>query len=210
MAKEKSDPIQEQLIKARRDQILAAAIQVFAEKGFQRATIRDVAKTAGIADGTIYNYFENKTALLLGILNHMNETERRDDDMGQAIGQDLHEFFRTYIRKRYMFMTQEGLEILRATLPEVLVNQELREAYMEQIISPTFDVSEKHFARLVEDGKIRSVDVALTLRLISSTFLGLMVLRMLGDPVVENQWDDLAEAVVSMTLDGLTPRDDTA
>ncbi|MEO8606267.1 MAG: TetR/AcrR family transcriptional regulator [Chloroflexota bacterium] len=205
MAKEKVDPIQEQLIQARRDQILAAAISVFAEKGFQHATIRDVAKAAGIADGTIYNYFENKMALIMGILNRMNDTEDRDSDMGQAIGQDLHEFFRTYIGQRYGYMNDEGLEILRAVLPEVLVNPELRDAYMEQIITPTFGVSEKHFGKLVEDGTIRPVDVPLTLRVISATFLGLLLLRMLGDPVVANQWDDLPEAVVSMTLDGLKP-----
>ena len=204
MAKEKSDPIQEQLIRARRDQILTAAISVFAEKGFQHATIRDVAKAAGIADGTIYNYFENKTALILGILDRMNETERRDEDMEQGTHMDLHTFFQAYIRQRYTYMSQEGLEILRAVLPEVLVNPELRDAYMEQIITPTFAVSEKHFATLVEDGTVRPVDVPLTMRLISSTFLGLMLLRMMGDPVVTNQWDDLPGAVVAMTLDGLS------
>jgi AcrR family transcriptional regulator len=205
MAKEKPDPIQKQLIQARRDQILTAAISVFAEKGFQRATIRDVAKAAGIADGTIYNYFENKTALIMGILNRMNDTEDRDSDMGQAIGQDLHKFFEDYIGQRYSYMNDEGLEILRAILPEVLVNPELRTMYMEQIISPTFAVSEKHFAKLVEDGTVRPLDVPLTLRVISATFLGLLLLRIMGDPVVANQWDDLPEAVVSMTLDGLKP-----
>jgi AcrR family transcriptional regulator len=205
MAKEKSDPIQEQLIQARRDQILTAAISVFAEKGFQRATIRDVAKSAGIADGTIYNYFENKTALIMGILNRMNDTEDRDSDMGQAVGQDLREFFETYIGQRYSYMNDEGLEILRAILPEVLVNPELRTMYMEQIISPTFAVSEKHFTKLVEDGTVRPMDVPLTLRVISATFLGLLLLRIMGDPVVAARWDDLPEAVVSMTLDGLKP-----
>lgn len=208
MTKNTSDPIQEQLIKARREQILKAAIQVFAEKGFQRATIRDVAKTAGIADGTIYNYFENKTALILGILNYMNETEERDSDLGQAVGQDLHAFFRDYLGKRYTFMTQEGLDILRAVLPEVLVNPELRDAYMQQIILPTFDISEKHFSKLVEDGTVRPIDVPITLRLISSMFLGAIMLRMMGDPVMENQWGDIPEAVVSMTLDGIIAKKD--
>jgi TetR/AcrR family fatty acid metabolism transcriptional regulator len=205
MNKEKADPIQEQLIQARRDQILAAAINVFAEKGFQRATIRDVAKAAGIADGTIYNYFENKTALIMGILNRMNDTEDRDSDMGQAVGQDLHEFFEAYIGQRYSYMNEEGLKILMAILPEVLVNPELRKAYMEQIILPTFKLSEKHFTRLVEDGTIRPVDVSLALRVISSTFLGLLLLRILDDPVIAARWDDLPETVVSMTLDGLKP-----
>ncbi len=57
------DPIQAQLIAARRNQILDAAAKVFAEKGFHPTTIKDIAAEAGIAHGTIYNYFENKTAL---------------------------------------------------------------------------------------------------------------------------------------------------
>ena len=128
MSRDKQDPIQEQLIQARRDQILKAAVAVFAEKGFQKATIRDVAKMAGIADGTIYNYFENKTALMLAILNGMNDTERREDDLSLALHMDTHEFFQTYIRQRYSRMTEEGLDIMRAILPEVMVNPELRDA----------------------------------------------------------------------------------
>jgi AcrR family transcriptional regulator len=205
MARDKQDPIQEQLIQARRDQILKAAVAVFAEKGFQKATIRDVAKMAGIADGTIYNYFENKTALMLAILNGMNETERREDDLSLALHMDIHEFFQAYVRQRYSRMTEEGLDIMRAILPEVMVNPELRDAYMQQIILPTFQMGEKHFAQLVEMGKLRDLDVPLMMRTISATFLGLLMLRILGDPVVAEQWDSLPELLATMTLDGVKP-----
>jgi AcrR family transcriptional regulator len=63
------DPIQELIIAARRKQILDAATQVFAGKRFHRATIKDIARVAGIADGTFYIYFASKTEVLLGILN---------------------------------------------------------------------------------------------------------------------------------------------
>ncbi len=49
------DPIQALLATARRTQILDAAITVFSEKGFHRATIKEMARVAGIADGTIYS-----------------------------------------------------------------------------------------------------------------------------------------------------------
>src|SRR5215510_1166121 len=113
-----NDPIQEQLIAARRNQILDAATKVFAEKGFQRATIRDVAKTAGIADGTIYNYFENKTALMLGILDRLNETEQREADIAQVEQMDLRTFIEAYIRQRLTFLTEEGLDIFQVILSE--------------------------------------------------------------------------------------------
>ena len=57
------DPIREQLIEARRNQILDAAAAVFAEKGFHRATTKEIAKTAGVSEGTIYNYFASKADL---------------------------------------------------------------------------------------------------------------------------------------------------
>ena len=47
--------------------ITEAAIAVFAEKGFRAARVSDVAKAAGVADGTIYLYFKNKEDLLLSI-----------------------------------------------------------------------------------------------------------------------------------------------
>ena len=47
--------------------ITDAAIAVFAEKGYRSARVADVAKVAGVADGTIYLYFKNKEDLLLSI-----------------------------------------------------------------------------------------------------------------------------------------------
>jgi TetR/AcrR family fatty acid metabolism transcriptional regulator len=47
------------------ERILDAAARVFAEKGFHRARISDVAKLAGVADGTVYLYFQNKDDLLI-------------------------------------------------------------------------------------------------------------------------------------------------
>jgi TetR/AcrR family fatty acid metabolism transcriptional regulator len=47
-------PAQEQLAAARRSQILDAALRVFSEQGFHQATVREVTRAAGVADGTIY------------------------------------------------------------------------------------------------------------------------------------------------------------
>ncbi|GAB6095941.1 fatty acid metabolism transcriptional regulator FadR [Desulfatiferula olefinivorans] len=45
--------------------ILDAAIKVFAEHGFFQSTVAQIARKAGVADGTIYLYFENKEDILL-------------------------------------------------------------------------------------------------------------------------------------------------
>lgn len=46
------------------DRILESAIEVVAEKGFQHARISDIASRAGVADGTVYLYFQNKNHIL--------------------------------------------------------------------------------------------------------------------------------------------------
>ena len=48
----------------RRRQIQRAAVQVFAERGFHRTRVSDIAKRAGVAYGLIYHYFESKEDVL--------------------------------------------------------------------------------------------------------------------------------------------------
>src|SRR5262245_13245869 len=51
----------------KRDAILRAAIDVFAERGFFNAQVADVARAAGIAAGTVYLYFRSKDDLLVSV-----------------------------------------------------------------------------------------------------------------------------------------------
>ncbi len=53
----------------KREAILRAAIKVFAEKGFFNSKVSDVARAAGVADGTVYLYFKNKDDILRSIFD---------------------------------------------------------------------------------------------------------------------------------------------
>lgn len=57
----------------KRHRILQAAISVFARKGFYHARISEIAQEAGVADGTIYLYFENKDHLLIAVFEEEME-----------------------------------------------------------------------------------------------------------------------------------------
>ncbi len=164
------DPIQELVTAARRKQILDAATQVFAEKGFHRATIKDIARVAGIADGTIYTYFPSKTAVLLGILHRLNESTEREQQLMPEREQDLRSFFTAYLRQR-MALLWPNAEVFQAVLPEMLVNEELRELYYQQVLEPTFTVAERSFQAQRGAGQVRSIDVPLTVRAIAGLLL---------------------------------------
>src|SRR5580693_4937057 len=51
----------------KRERILDAAVRVFARKGFHATRVSEVAKAAGVADGTIYLYFKSKDELLISL-----------------------------------------------------------------------------------------------------------------------------------------------
>ncbi|HXI60960.1 MAG TPA: TetR/AcrR family transcriptional regulator C-terminal domain-containing protein [Polyangia bacterium] len=55
----------------KRQRILDAAVQVFARKGFFASRISDIAAAAGIADGTVYLYFESKDNILIKLFDEV-------------------------------------------------------------------------------------------------------------------------------------------
>lgn len=66
--------------------ILEAAIKVFARQGFYQSTISQIAKEAGVADGTIYLYFKNKDDILVQFFSYKTKLvfERFREDVKQA------------------------------------------------------------------------------------------------------------------------------
>jgi len=52
------------LVRERRGALIAAALQVFTEKGFHETTVRDIGRVAGMTQGSIYNYVESKDDIL--------------------------------------------------------------------------------------------------------------------------------------------------
>ncbi len=206
-----NETIHEESVRLRRAHIVRAAIPVFAERGFHRATIRHVAKAACVADGTIYNYFENKSALLLAILDPLDEIgQSNGTDSPPEIPTDIRQFFREHLARRLSVFAGDNLPVLRIVLAEVLVNPELRALYLERVITPTFTLAEPLFRKLIADGALRPMDVPLTLRTFTATFLGLVMLRLMGDDPLQAQWDDLPDLLTTLLLDGMLPGDGIA
>lgn len=199
------DPIRQQLAEARRAQILDAAARVFAEKGFHRATTREVAEEAGLSEGTIYYYFDSKTALVVGIMARLAAAVTPSFYVAEA-PEDVREFYVAVFRQRQEFV-KENREMLHALLSELLTNRELRDQYRKELVAPFLSQLEEHIGSLADQGQIRDLDVALAARFIAAVNVGLLGLYILGEPVVAAEWEDsggsLAETLTSFLIDGL-------
>lgn len=53
---------------ARPSELLAAALDLFVERGFAATRLEDVARRAGVSKGTLYLYYENKEALFKAVI----------------------------------------------------------------------------------------------------------------------------------------------
>jgi TetR/AcrR family fatty acid metabolism transcriptional regulator len=74
---------------SKRERILRAAVDVFAEFGYFNAKVSQIAKAAGVADGTIYLYFDNKEDLLVSIFrdhtrNYLQSLEQQLANVNHA------------------------------------------------------------------------------------------------------------------------------
>lgn len=59
-----------------RERILAAAVAVIRERGITAATTKEIARSAGVSEGSLYNHFANKTALFAAALGEVTATAR--------------------------------------------------------------------------------------------------------------------------------------
>jgi AcrR family transcriptional regulator len=198
------DPIRKQLTEARQAQILDAAAKVFGEKGFHRATTKEIAETAGVSEGTIYNYFDSKADLLIGLMTRLAELEHLSVELTGALQGDAREFFAAALSQRADRIRQ-GAEILRAVLPEVIVNPELGQRFYRQYVLRIATMLERYLEAQIERGRVRPVDVPLTVRAVQGMIVGLLFLRILGDEPLLSRWDELPDVVATLLYDGLSP-----
>ena len=202
MSEPRRDEVRDLVVRARREQIVGAATQVFAQKGFRRATTREVARAAGVSEGTIYNYFEDKDALLLAILDRLNETERRAADFEDGLGTDFRSFLEQYLRRR-MSLIWENREVFRVVLSEMLVNAELRELYLRRVVDSTMRIAEENFRSRMEQGEVRETDAPLVMRSVAGAVLGVLVLGLLGDEEIGSRSEEVSDVLAGLLIHGL-------
>jgi AcrR family transcriptional regulator len=195
----------ERRVAARRAQILEAAARLFAEKGFHRTTTRDIAQAADVSEGTLYNYFDNKEDMLIGIMSTLGANQHLSASLIRSLPLDARNFLYSTLSTRREFIDQNGA-MLQSVLSEILVDPELRKQYYQELVLPNFEMLEAHLEARRDLGQIRDIDIPLAVRLLVSMMTGLFFLNVLGDPVVKDRADELSQEITSIFFDGVNPK----
>lgn len=198
-----SETIQELLARARREQILRAAAKVFAEKGFHATTIKDIAKEAGIADGTIYNYFKDKPALLFAIFERMRQNIVAEVDPAALTSLSLHDFLKVHLQHPLAALRNEEFALFRVTVSEMLVNQELRTLYKQEILERMLAPVEAFMQDYAQQHATDPAWAKFTVRILLSLVIGLSLQASLDDEELKSRWDELPALVADLLIHGL-------
>jgi TetR/AcrR family fatty acid metabolism transcriptional regulator len=132
----------------KRERILRAAVKVFAKSGFYATRVSEVAKAAGVADGTIYLYFRSKDELLLSLFDD------RVEKLLAYMRQELPKLTGAPIKLRRIIELQLGLLEGERDLAEVLtVILRQSSKLLKEYATPKFVAYLESIAAIVSEGQ---------------------------------------------------------
>ena len=135
-------------------QILEAAIRVFARQGFHQSTVAQIAKEAGVADGTIYLYFKNKDDILVQFFNYKtkqvfdsfrSEVDRADSSLDKL----------RYLIRRHLKEFQKNRDMAIVYQVETHQSSRLAEAQIREMSQMYRDLISEIIEQGQQEGAIR-------------------------------------------------------
>jgi AcrR family transcriptional regulator len=152
---------------ARPAEILEAALQIFAEKGFAGARMDDIAHRAGVTKGTIYLYFESKEAVFKTLVREsIGATLSGVTQAVQSFDGPVRELIAMALRAMaHLILTSDRVVIPKIIIAESGNFPELARFYREEIIDKGMGLMSGLIARGIERGEFRPVPVQHALRL---------------------------------------------
>jgi AcrR family transcriptional regulator len=163
-------------IAARKAQILKAAETVFSQKGYERATTREIADAADVSEGTLYNYFGSKSDLLDAVARSFA------DDISNEIANLEADNLPDMMAELLTARLRSGRErrLLMLFLFEARLSPDIHRTYIQDAIQRVIDETEGRFRALIESGVMRPLDPAVAARTISATIMGFAALYEMG------------------------------
>ncbi|MBJ8052235.1 TetR/AcrR family transcriptional regulator [Bacillus cereus] len=196
----------------RQMRILEAAVDMFGEKGYASTSTSEIAKRAGVAEGTIFRYYKTKKDLLFAVVMP-TLTKFAAPFFVQAFAKEIFKteyesyevLLRVIIQNRFEF-AKKHFPMIKILIQEVPFQLELKSEIQQLIETELLVHFKKLIAKFQEEGEIIELPPSSVLRLTLSAVLGLLLTRFLLLP--EEKWDDEVEIenTIQFILYGLTPR----
>jgi AcrR family transcriptional regulator len=176
---------------ARPQEIVAAALHLFAQRGYAATRLDDVATLAGVSKGTLYLYFANKEALFRAVVQEAVLPNIAAAEMMVATFPGSTADLLHLLMERFASLLESEV----AGVPKLVIAEagnfpEIARFYSETVIKRALAMLTAILERGVARGEFRRLDIQATLPLIVAPFL-MMALweRSLGPHVDEPRFD---------------------
>ncbi len=196
------------VVEDRRDQIIDAAMRVFAQKGFTRATNKEIAREAGITPGLIYYYFDSKEALLKAIIETRSPVQLISSLPPQTLELPPEIFLRMMALRVLSIVESENfIRLIRMLLPEILHNPGMASIAVP-FFQRVFEFVGTYFEAQMKKGALRGTDSSLIAQVMIGTFMAFVLRRQILQDQLALQYshEQIADAVVDTVLNGVVSR----
>lgn len=190
----------------RRQNILEAATRIFALRGFEGATVAEIAREAGIAKGTIYLYFKSKDKIFRAIIEEFTFLPYLFDTLQDKEAPVAETF--TRIAYRYMEYIREHGAILRIVMLEGTRYVDApSEVYTQSAVKGNIEIA-KYLQKQIAAGKLRNT---LNPFLTARAFMGLLVTHIMMQDSLGGKYtttisdEDWIRESVELLLNGMLP-----
>ena len=202
---------------ARPDEVLDAALRLFAAQGFGHTTVEQVARAAGLSKAAVYLYFPSKTALLAGLVKRA-VADMAVADMavaGMAVagmagfeGDPLAMIAQMLRLVAGRLAAPQVMAVPALVLREAAAVPQIVQVYREEVLDRVLPALTAQIARGVAAGQIRAVDPELTVRSVVGPILAHMLLAEVFGIVPDGGLglDRLVENHLQILLAGLAPQ----
>ena len=185
-----------------RQRLLDAAAEVFAERGYEGATLADIARRAGFTTGAIYSRFRDKAELLLAVVERILAS-LQEAAVEAATGEDLGALSSRFTDAESASMRALVLEAHVAARRNPAVGEVLRRFQSDRLDALTRTVKEAQSAGEIDPG----VDAGTVATLFMAIPLGLVLLDTAGvDLPGDTAWTSLAEHTAASLRPATTKR----
>jgi AcrR family transcriptional regulator len=189
----------------RRDEIVRAAMECFAARGFSGTTTREIAARVGITEPALYRHFEGKEALYAAIIDRKMAAPEIAERLAPAAaaGDDRGVF--GGLAKIMIEGLQGDPAFLRILLYTALEGHSLAESFFRRRVAPLREFLTRYIAGRMREGAFRELDPVLSAR----AFIGMVWDYVLVREVFRQQLhypqpvEAAAETFVSIFLDGI-------
>ena len=158
---------------ARPAEIVAAALQVFVERGYAATRLEEVARRAGVTKGTVYLYFDSKEALFKAVVREtIVPSIARFEDIAKAHTGTARDLFLELIYSWWQLIGESQVSgIPKLMLAEAVNFPELARFYYDEVVSRGHRLVASVLERGIASGEFRQVNVHAAVRLVIAPLL---------------------------------------